>query len=108
MKRYGRRLCVLSRYLRFRHQHEASMKIYSTIAAAAFAVILAPSAHAAECQIVAAAGNGPTDGIATVMSTNGLANIIEAKGLKGQGPVKTKCSPGTIMTECRSQQKACK
>ena len=84
------------------------MKIYSTIAAAAFAVILAPSAHAAECQIVAAAGNGPTDGIATVMSTNGLANIIEAKGLKGQGPVKTKCSPGTIMTECRSQQKACK
>lgn len=85
------------------------MKFNSTLAAIAFAVFIAPAAaNAAECQVVAAAGNGPTEGIATVMSTNGLANIIEAKGMKGQGAVTTKCAPGTIMTECRSQQKACK
>lgn len=85
------------------------MKIKTTCAAIAFAVLAtAQAAHAAECQLVAAAGNGPTETIATVMSTHGLENIIEAKGLKPQGEVKTKCAPGTIMTECRSQQKACK
>lgn len=85
------------------------MKLKITCAATTFAVLATASvAHAAECQIVAAAGNGPTETIATVMSTHGLENIIEAKGLKPQGDVKTKCAPGTIMTECRSQQKACK
>lgn len=85
------------------------MKIKTTYVAVAFSVLVAgPAANAAECQIVAAAGNGPTETIATVMSTHGLENIIEAKGLKPQGEVKTKCAPGTIMTECRSQQKACK
>lgn len=81
----------------------------TTLAAAALAALIAsPAAYAGECQVVAAAGNGPTESIATIMSTHGLENIIEAKGLKGQGPVKTKCAPGTIMTECRSQQTACK
>lgn len=85
------------------------MKIQTTFAAVAFAVLAAaPVAHAGQCQIVAAAGNGPTESIATIMSTHGLENIIEAKGLKGQGPVKTKCAPGTFLTECRSQQTACK
>ncbi len=87
------------------------MSTKSTFAAVAFAALIAAAAspaNAAECQVVAAAGNGPTESIATVMSTHGLENIIEAKGLKGQGPVKTKCAPGTIMTECRSQQTACK
>lgn len=85
------------------------MKIKSTFAVIALAFVGAPAAaNAAECQIVAAAGNGPTEGIATLMATNGLANIIEAKGMKGQGAVQTKCAPGTIMTECRAQQKACK
>lgn len=65
-------------------------------------------ARAESCQMVAAAGNGPTESIATVMSTHGLDNIIEAKGLKGVGPVTTKCEAGTILVECRSQQKACK
>jgi len=75
-----------------------------------FAVVAAASgsASAAECKIIAAAGDGPTQGIAEVMSTNGLKNIIENKGLKGQGPVKTKCEAGAILTECRSQQRACK
>lgn len=81
----------------------------SKFAAVAFAVLAAaPAAHAGQCQVVAAAGNGPTEAIATVMSTHGLENIIEAKGLKAQGQVKTKCAPGTFLTECRSQQTACK
>lgn len=84
------------------------MNIKSAGAAFVVALVLSPAANAAECKIVAAAGNGPTEALATIMSTHGLENILEAKGLKGQGPVQTKCAPGTIMTECRSQQKACK
>ena len=86
------------------------MKAKLTAAALALAVALvsSTSAFAAECKVVAAAGSGPTESIATLMSTKGLENIIEAKGLKGQGPMQTKCEAGTIMTECRSQQKACK
>lgn len=79
-----------------------------TLAAFALATVTASAVHAAECKIVAAAGSGPTESIAHLMSTKGLENIIEAKGMKGQGPVKTKCEAGTIMTECRSQQNACK
>ena len=79
-----------------------------TAAAASLVCIGAGTATAANCQWVAAAGNGPTQNIATIMSTHGLDNIIENKGLKGQGPVKTTCAPGTFLTECRSSQKACK
>jgi hypothetical protein len=84
------------------------MKTRMTCAALVLAALASVPAHAATCQIIAAAGSGPTEGIAQLMSTKGLENIIEGKGLKGQGPVKTKCEAGTIMTECRSQQKACK
>lgn len=79
-------------------------------ASASLAVFLAvtPIAKADSCEVVAAAGNGPTEAIAKVMSTHGLENIIEAKGLKAEGPIKTKCEPGTFLVECRSQQKACK
>lgn len=85
------------------------MKIRLTCAVIIMALALPPATvDAAECKIVAAAGNGPTEAIATIMSTHGLENILEAKGLKGQGPVQTKCAPGTVLTECRSQQKACK
>ncbi len=68
---------------------------------------LAP-AYAATCQNVAAAGDGPTKDIATMMSTHGLDNIINGKGLKGQGAVKTTCVPGAVLVECKSWQKACK
>jgi hypothetical protein len=78
------------------------------IASAALCLVCVNAAGAADCQWVAAAGNGPTQNIATIMSTHGLDNIIEAKGRKGQGPVKTTCVPGTFLTECRSSQKACK
>ncbi len=86
------------------------MVIRKLLALGAFMAVVsvAASANAAECKIIAAAGDGPTQGIAEVMSTNGLKNIIENKGLKGQGPVKTKCEAGVIFTECRSQQRACK
>ena len=57
---------------------------------------------------MAAAGNGPTEEFAQLMSTKGLENVIEAKGMKSQEPVKTKCEAGTTMIECRSQQKPCK
>jgi hypothetical protein len=77
-------------------------------AAAQCLYAFAPTAHAAECKRFAAAGDGLTKDIAVVMSTHGLQNIIEDKGMKGQGPVKTTCSAGTIMTECRSSQLACK
>ena len=42
------------------------------------------------------------------MAAHGLENLLDHKGLKGQGPIKTKCTPGAILTECVSQQKACK
>jgi hypothetical protein len=81
-----------------------------SIAAAAgvAALLFSMNAARAECQIVAAAGDAPTESIAQVMSTHGLQNIIDAKGMKGAGPVKTKCTQGTFLVECRSQQKACK
>lgn len=76
---------------------------------AATAVICALSAAAsADCIRVGAIGDGLTHDIAVVMSTHGLANIIEGKGRKGQGPVHTTCSAGTVLTECRSTQTACK
>lgn len=78
----------------------------AALALAAAAITSAP-ARAETCQIVAAAGDGPTESIAQLMSTKGLENIIEGKGLKGHGPVKTKCEAGTILIECHSQQKAC-
>lgn len=85
------------------------MKIRLARAVIVMALALPSAAgNAAECTVVAAAGNGPTEAIATIMSTHGLENILEAKGLKGQGPVQTKCAPGAVLTECRSQQKACK
>lgn len=85
------------------------MKTKLTLAVLSVAALTtAGPVHAANCQWVAAAGSGPSVTIATVMSTHGLENIIEGKGLKGQGPVQTKCTPGTVLTECRSQQKACK
>jgi hypothetical protein len=85
------------------------MKTQWTLSIFAAAALLASSpARAEPCQVVAAVGSGPTDGIAQLMSTKGLENIIEGKGMKGQGPVKTKCEAGAIMIECRSQQKACK
>jgi hypothetical protein len=85
------------------------MRTFIAIAVAAMAPLAVLSAaNAATCQLVAAAGDGPTKDIATVMSTHGLENIIDNKGLKGQGPVKTKCVPGSVMVECTSQQKACK
>ena len=82
----------------------------SIAVAAGFAALLISlgDARAESCQVVAAAGDAPTEEIARVMSTKGLANIIEAKGLKGTGPVQTKCEAGSILVECRSQQKACK
>lgn len=77
-------------------------------AALVIGLTCAAGAASAECTYIAAAGNGPTKDIATMMSTHGLDNIIESKGLKGQGPVTTKCEAGTFLTECRSTQKACK
>jgi hypothetical protein len=42
------------------------------------------------------------------MSTPGLENIIDHTGLNGHGRVHTRCQQGAILTECRSQQLACK
>lgn len=72
------------------------------------AMTLTAPARAETCQRLAAAGNGPTKDIATMMSTHGLDNIITNKGLKPQGAISTKCVPGTILVECKSWQKACK
>ena len=84
------------------------MKSVLRITAAATAFAFAGSAHAATCQVVAAAGDGPSKEIATFMAAHGLENLLDHQGLKGQGPIKTKCTPGAILTECVSQQKACK
>jgi hypothetical protein len=72
------------------------------------AMTFASTADAATCQVVAAAGDGPSKEVATFMAAHGLDNIINNKGLKGQGPIKTKCVPGAMLVECTSQQKACK
>ncbi len=85
------------------------MKPLIRFAALAVAAVALPAlANAATCQNVAAAGDGPTKDIATMMSTHGLENIIGNKGLKGQGAVKTTCVPGAVLVECKSWQKACK
>jgi hypothetical protein len=85
------------------------MKTYIRFATLAVAVIAcAATANAATCQVVAAAGDGPTKDVATFMAAHGLENLIDHKGLKGQGPIKTKCVPGAVLVECTSQQKACK
>lgn len=85
------------------------MQSRPAIAAITFAALLTSSAaKAANCQVVAAAGDGPSKEVATFMAAHGLENLLDHKGLKGQGPVKTKCTPGTIVTECVSQQKGCK
>ena len=78
----------------------------ATLAIAGLA--FAGQAHAATCQVVAAAGDGPSKEVATFMAAHGLENLIDHKGLKAQGPIKTKCVPGAVLTECTSQQKACK
>jgi hypothetical protein len=78
------------------------------IAAAAIVCGLSVTAEAGSCVRVGALGDGLTHDLAVVMSTHGLANIIENKGLKPKGPVHTTCSPGTVLTECRSSQMACK
>jgi hypothetical protein len=83
-------------------------KHFAAAALAAAALTLASGANAATCQVVAAAGDGPSKDVATFMAAHGLENLIEHKGLKGQGPVKTRCVPGAMLTECTSQQKACK
>jgi hypothetical protein len=76
---------------------------------AATAVICAFSATAqADCIRVAAVGDGLTHDIAVIMSTHGLANVVYGQGRVGQGPVHTTCSAGTVLTECRSTQTACK
>jgi hypothetical protein len=81
----------------------------STLAAMALAAMtLAAPVRAETCQRLAAAGDGPTKDIATMMSTHGLDNIITNKGLKPTGAISTKCVPGTILVECKSWQKACK
>lgn len=78
-----------------------------TVTAGLALLVSATAADAGSCRMLAAAGDAPTEQLARVMSTHGLDNIIEAKGLKGVGPVKTSCKAGTLMVECRSQQKAC-
>ena len=77
-------------------------------ATAAFVCALSATAHAGDCIRVAALGDGLTHELGVIMSTHGLANIIEAKGRKGQGAVHTTCVPGSLLTECRSSQMACK
>ena len=79
-----------------------------TRAALTCAALSLASVRAEPYQIVAATSNAPTEVSAQLMSTKGLENVIEAKGMKSQEPVKTKCEAGTIMIECRSQQKPCK
>ena len=84
------------------------MRFVKMSAVAAMACTLATGAFAGECIRVAAAGDGPTKTIATIMSTHGLQNIIDGKGLKGSGPVTTTCKDGSFLTECHSSQTACK
>ena len=79
-----------------------------TLAVAAALVCTTASGAYAECTRIGAVGDGPTKDIATIMSTHGLQNIIDYRGLKGQGPVKTTCQDGTILTQCHSSQTACK
>jgi hypothetical protein len=81
---------------------------FKTISAVLLTVAISTSVQAGECMRLAAAGDGLTKDIAVVMSTHGLQNIIDGKGLKGQGSVKTTCTTGSIFTECRSSQLACK
>lgn len=78
------------------------------VAAAAIVCALSVTAEAGNCVRVGAIGDGLTHDLAVIMSTHGLANIIEGKGLKATGPVHTTCSPGSMLTECRSSQMACK
>jgi hypothetical protein len=77
-------------------------------AASALACALSASAQAGDCIRVGAIGDGLTRDLAVIMSTHGLANIIENKGRTGKGPIHTTCTPGTVLTECRSTQMACK
>lgn len=84
------------------------MQILKPAMVAAAMTLALSSAAQAECTRIGAIGDGPTKSIATLMSENGLKNIIDYRGLKAQGPVKTTCEDGTILTQCRSSQTACK
>jgi len=84
------------------------LKFGVMVSSVLFTCLPAIGAQAGECTKIAAAGDGPTKYIATIMSTHGLDNIIEARGMKGRGPVHTTCKPGTFLVECRSSQTACK
>jgi hypothetical protein len=78
-------------------------------ATAAMCVLSASAAQAGgNCIRVGAIGDGLTHDLAVIMSTHGLANIIDSKGRTGHGAVHTTCSPGSVLTECRSTQMACK
>lgn len=85
-----------------------SLNLGLAAAAAALMCTFSVTAEAGSCTRVAAIGDGLTHDLAVLMSTHGLANIIDHKGLKGHGRVHTRCQQGAILTECRSQQLACK
>jgi hypothetical protein len=87
--------------------HMRSLKL-GLAAGAAMIFAFSATAQAGDCIRVAALGDGLTHDLAVLMSTHGLANIIEHKGRKGQGKIHTTCTPGAVLTECRSSQMACK
>jgi hypothetical protein len=76
--------------------------------ATATALGLATGAQAKECKTVAAAGSGLTQDIAEVMAKGGVKTLIDSRGMTAVGAVKVKCQDGSVLTECRAQQKACK
>ena len=81
------------------------------IAATSVALVCALSTGsqaAGSCVGIAALGDGLTKDLAVLMSTHGLQNIIISRGLKPQGQITTTCTDGSVLTECKSSQKACK
>lgn len=93
--------------MRFLHAATLVFAAY-LISAVTTSAIAATKVKTSECRRIAAIGDGLTESIAIIMSTNGLKNIIEAKGMKSQGPVKTTCKTGTFLPQCQSSQNACK
>lgn len=76
--------------------------------AAAMAGSMSATAQAADCARITALGETLTHDSAVLFSTNALKNTLAAQGRIGQGPVRTTCKEGSVMTTCHSSQVACK
>ena len=77
------------------------------LVAAAMVWALSAAAQASDCRKVTALGQNLTHDTAVLFSTNALKNTLAGQGRVGQGPMRTTCDAGSVMTTCYSSQLAC-